>query len=295
MANVLPQDKQIAIISALTEGVSIRATERLTGVHRDTIMRLGVRIGEGCSALHERMMVNLQVGRVEMDETWSYVGKKQRKIRPDEIADKGDAWVFLAMEGTHKAILSYIIGKRNAATTDLFIKDLRQRIINRPVINSDGFHLYPTAVERYFAADVDYGQIIKHFAAEPAKDTARRYSPGYVVGVEVRTVTGRPSRVATSYIERQNLNLRIAQRRFTRLTNGFSKKLCNHNAAVALYVAHFNFCRVHETLRTTPAMAMGLTDHIWSIAELVEAATTEAPITDRPRFSRFQVIEGGLS
>lgn len=290
--NILSNDKQTEIIAALAEGVSIRSVERLTGTHRDTVMRLGVRIGEGCAALHDRMMVNLQVGRVEMDETWSYVGKKQRKVKPDEIADKGDAWVFLAMEGTHKAILSYVIGKRNAATTDVFIKDLRQRIINRPVINSDGFHLYPNAVERHFAADVDYGQIIKHFAGEPAKDAARRYSPGYVVGVEVRTVTGRPTRIATSYIERQNLNLRMAQRRFTRLTNGFSKKLRNHKAAVALYVAHYNLCRVHETTRITPAMAMGLTAHVWSIEELVNAATTEAPITDKPRFSRFQVIQG---
>jgi hypothetical protein len=201
--------------------------------------------------------------------------------------------VFPAIEGAHKAILSYAIGKRNAETTDLFIRDLHQRVINRPVINSDAFHLYPNAIERYFAADVDYGQIVKHFAGEPAKDAARRYSPGYVVGIEVRTITGRPERISTSYIERQNLNLRMRSGGSLALPTAFSKKLRNHKAAVALYVAHYNLCRVHETTRITPAMAMGLTDHVWSIAELVEAATTEAPISDRPRFGRFRVIDGG--
>jgi hypothetical protein len=180
-------------------------------------------------------------------------------------------------------------------TTCIFMSDLRQRIINQPVINSDAFSAYPEAVERYFGHGVSYGQIVKSYAGEPPKDAARRYSPGYVVGVETRVVSGRPGRISTSYIERQNLSLRMAQRRFTRLTNGFSKKLRNHKAAVALYVAHYNLCRVHETLRITPAMALGITDHVWSVAELVSAATTEAPITDRPRFGRFRVIDGGLS
>lgn len=191
--------------------------------------------------------------------------------------------------------MSYAIGKRDMETTCIFMSDLRQRIINQPVINSDAFTAYPEAIERYFGHGVHYGQIVKSYAGEPPKDAARRHSPGYVVGVETRVVSGRPGRISTSYIERQNLSLRMAQRRFTRLTNGFSKKLRNHKAAVALYVAHYNLCRVHETLRITPAMALGVTDHVWSVAELVEAATVEAPITDRPRFSRFQVIQSGLS
>jgi IS1 family transposase len=205
---------------------------------------------------------------------WSYVGKKQRKVLPTDSMEKGDQYVFLALEGSHKAILSYAIGKRDMETTCIFMSDLRQRIINQPVINSDAFTAYPEAVERYFGHGVRYGQIVKSYAGEPPKDAARRYSPGYVVGVETRVVTGRPGHISTSYIERQNLSLRMAQRRFTRLTNGFSKKLRNHKAAVALYVAHYNLCRVHETLRITPAMALGITDHVWSVAELVQAADT---------------------
>jgi IS1 family transposase len=292
MANVLSNDKQVSIISALTEGVSIRAIERLTGVHRDTIMRLGVRIGEGCAGLHDVMMVDVQVGRVEIDEAWSYVAKKQRKTSLDDM-ERGDQYVFLALEGTHKAILSYAIGKRDVGTTRTFIADLRRRLLNQPVINSDAFSAYPDAIEEHFGADVSYGQIVKHYSTVSSKEAARRYSPGHVVAVETRAITGRPRYISTSYIERQNLNLRMAQRRFTRLTNGFSKKLRNHKAAVALYVAHYNLCRVHESLRVTPAMALRLTDHIWSIDELIAAASMEAPITDRPRFGRFQVIEGG--
>jgi IS1 family transposase len=291
--NILHTDKQVEIVAALTEGVSIRAVERLTDVHRDTIMRLGVRIGEGFAALHDRMMVNLQVGRVELDEAWSYVGKKQRKVRPIDSTDKGDQYVFLALEGAHKAILSYHVGKRDVGNTNSFVADLRRRIINRPIINTDAFKAYPDAIEEAFGIDADYGQIVKTYAGEPSKDAARRYSPGYVVAVATRVIYGRPGHISTSYVERQNLSLRMAQRRFTRLTNGLSKKLRNHKAAVALYVAHYNLCRVHETLRITPAMALGLTDHIWSVAELVAAATTDAPITDRPRFGRFQVIDGG--
>jgi IS1 family transposase len=171
--NVLQNDKQVAIIAALTEGVSIRATERLTNVHRDTIMRLGVRIGEGCAALHDRTMVNLQIGRVELDEAWSYVGKKQRKLTPTDSTDKGDQYVFLALEGAHKAILSYAIGKRDMETTNISMSDLRQRIINQPTINTDAFGTYPDAVARHFGRGVHYGQIIKSYAGEPSKDAAR--------------------------------------------------------------------------------------------------------------------------
>ena len=295
MANVLPTDKQITIIAALTEGMSIRSTERLTGVHRDTIMRLGVRIGEGCAALHDRTMRNLQVGRAELDETWGYVAKKQRKVKKTDSTEVGDQYVFIGMDGTNKAIVSYEIGKRDVETTDIFIRDLRSRIINRPIINTDAFVTYPGAIEKYFGARVDYGQIVKKYKGDTNKTDERRYSPGVVVGVDRRVLMGSPGRISTSFIERQNLSLRMSQRRFTRLSNGFSKKLRNHKAAVGLYVAHYNLCRVHETLKITPAMALGVTDHVWSIEELVAAATTEAPITDKPRFSRFQVIQGGLS
>jgi hypothetical protein len=216
--NILPRDKQIAVISALTEGCSIRATERLTSIHRDTIMRLGVRVGDGCAELHDEMMRFVQVNRLELDEMWSFVGKKQRRVKQTDPAD---------------------------------------------------------LVERAFGVDCTFAQVIKQYHGEPAIDTARRYSPGVVVGVQRRWVIGAQRKVCTSYVERGNLSVRMGSRRFTRLTNAFSKKLANHVAAVSLYVAHFNLCRVHESLRITPAMAMGITDHIWTIGELLDVATAE--------------------
>jgi IS1 family transposase len=271
--NILSREKQIAVISALTEGCSIRSTERLTGIHRDTIMRLGVRIGEGCAALHDDMMQFVQVNRLELDELWSYVGKKQRQVKQADPADLGDQYVFLGIDGTRKAIISYRVGKRDSYNTHAFLADLRRRIINKPEISSDGFPAYPDAVERAFGSDCTFGQIVKQYHGEPAIDTARRYSPGVVVGVQYRRVVGAQATISTSYVERGNLSVRMGCRRFTRLTNAFSKKLANHVAAVSLYVAHFNLCRVHEALRITPAMAMGITDHVWSVGELVDTAT----------------------
>ena len=295
--NILPREKQIAAIAALTEGCSIRATERLTGIHRDSIMRLGVRVGKGCAQLHDALMRDLQVSIIEFDEIWAFVGKKQRRTTEGE-PDKGDQYTFTALDAIGKAIISYRTGKRNAENTQAFAQDVRSRVINRPQITSDGFEPYVDAVERAFGADVDYAMLVKVYKAEPAKDAARRYSPGYVVGVNRARKAGRPKReyISTSHVERSNLTLRMQQRRFTRLTNGFSKKLENHQAAVSLYVAHYNLCRVHETLRMTPAMALGVTDHIWEIGELVEAAL-EGVIPEPPgkRHGRFTVIEGGLS
>jgi IS1 family transposase len=273
--NILPRDKQIAVISALTEGCSIRATERLTGIHRDTIMRLGVRVGDGCDKLHDEMMQFVQVNRLELDELWSYVGKKQKRITPADSADLGDQYVFIGIDASLKAIISYRVGKRDGDNANVFLADLRCRIINRPEISSDGFSPYLEAVERSFGADCSYGQVIKQYHGEPAIDTARRYSPGVVVGARRHRLIGNQRRVCTSYVERGNLTVRMQQRRFTRLTNGFSKKLENHIAAVGLFVAHFNLCRVHEALRITPAMAIGITDHIWSIGELIDEALSE--------------------
>ncbi len=293
--NVLPFDKQVSAIAALTEGVSIRATERLTDIHRDTIMRLGVRVGEGCARLHDRMMRDLQVPILEFDEVWGYVGKKQRRTGLSET-DKGDQYTFTALDATGKAIISYVTGKRTEDNTRAFVNDVWERIINRPQITTDGFGPYVDAVAECFGDDADYAQLVKHYAAEHSVEAKRRYSPPHVVRVERRVVSGRPRHVCTSYVERSNLTLRMQQRRFTRLTNGFSKKLRNHKAAVALFVSHYNLCRVHETLRITPAMALDVTDHIWTIGELVEAAL-EGVIPEPPgeRHGRFTVIDGGLS
>jgi IS1 family transposase len=300
--NVLPRHKQVEIVSALAEGCSIRTVERLTNVHRDTIMRLGVAVGEGCHALNDRLMRNLNVGCVELDEIWSYVGKKQKRLGPDDTrSELGDQYVFVALDATRKAIIAYAVGKRDGATTNAFCADLRARILSRPQITSDGFRPYVDAIEWAFGADVDYARLVKQYEGEPGPDAARRYSPGWVVGVSRARVSGSPNpdRISTSYVERQNLTVRMQCRRFTRLTNAFSKKLRNHKAAVALYVAHYNLCRVHETLRITPAMALGVTDHIWSVGELVEDARTEEPEplppprpAGRPA---LRVIRGGLS
>lgn len=294
--NILPIEKQTQIIAALTEGCSIRAIERLTGVHRDTIMRLGVRVGKGCTALHDAMMRDLSVARIEMDEAWSYVGKKQRKVTKEDSHEVGDQYIYIGMDATGKAILSYRVGKRNAENTRAFVMDLRQRVLGAPEISSDAFNQYPTAVEEAFGMDCHYGSIEKHYKHEPAREAARRYSPGYVVSVSTRRIVGSPETISTSYVERQNLTLRMSQRRLTRLTNGFSKKLENHVAAVGLYVSHYNLCRVHEALRITPAMHLGVTDHIWTIGELVEIALEGAlpKPAGKPK-GPFRVIDGGLS
>lgn len=270
--NVLPFDKQVSIIAALTEGCSIRSVERLTDTHRDTIMRLGVRVGQGCAALHDAEMHGLRVGRIELDEAWSYVGKKQGKWTPEDGPDAGDQYVFIALAGAAKAIVGYRIGKRTADHTRAFLADLRERVLGSPEISSDAFQAYPVAVDMAFGIDCTFGTIEKNYDAPVAVEAARRYSPANVVSVTRRAVVGRPANISTSYVERQNLSLRMSQRRFTRLTNAFSKKLENHKAAVALYVAHYNFCRVHEALRVTPAMQLGITNRIWTIGELVEAA-----------------------
>jgi IS1 family transposase len=272
--NILPLEKQVAVISALTEGVSTRATERLTRVHRDTIMRLGVRVGRGCAALHGKLMRDVQINRIEFDEIWSYVGKKQKMVKPEDHSGVGDQYTFIALAGAAKAIITYRIGKRTAENAEEFLDDLRARVIGSPEISADGFQAYPWAVAHAFGYQAKFGVIEKRYAANTDPEASRRYSPAQVVGVAKNAVFGTPTHISTSYVERQNLTLRMQQRRFTRLTNGFSKVFLNHCAAVALYVMHYNFCRVHEALRVTPAMALGVADHAWTISELVEKALT---------------------
>lgn len=272
MANNLPFDRQVEIISALTEGVSIRAVERLTDTHRDTIMRLGVRVGMGCDRLHNAVMRGLRVPRLELDEAWSYVGKKQKQLTPEDGIDKGDQYVFIALAGAAKAIICYRVGKRTRENTTAFLWDVRERVFGAPEIITDGWNAYPGAVEEAFGAGCAFGTIEKHYSAPQAVEAARRYSPATVVAITTRSVVGSPMHISTSYVERQNLTLRMSQRRFTRLTNAFSKKFENHYAAVALYVSHYNLCRPHEALRVTPAMQLGITDHIWTVGELVHAA-----------------------
>jgi len=303
--NILPREKQIEIIAALCEGVGVRAAARLTGTNRKTVAHLALQIGIGCAEHHDRAMTGIRVNRLELDELWSFVAKKQARVERHELFAKGDQYVFIGMAGTQKAIISYRIGKRDTENTDLFIRDLRERVLGVPEISTDGFHPYRTAIRDAFGSRVAHGVVTKTYSVVnlATPEAARRYSPAPVVAVSYDVASGIPSEISTSYAERGNLSIRMACRRFTRLTNGFSKKLENHVAAVALYVAFYNFCRPHETLtpnakhQTTPAMALGLTDHVWSISELIDAALGAVPpkptATAPDRRKQFRVIEGG--
>jgi IS1 family transposase len=293
--NVLATEKQTQVISALTEGLSIRSASRMFNVERNTIGRLALRVGEGCERLHDRLMRNLQVNLIEMDEQWQFINKKAKHVQQGDPSEYGDCWLYIALAATQKAIISYTVGKRNDASTREFLSDLRQRIVNRVQITSDGYPGYPSAMEATFGHDVDFATIVKHYAVEGSgQDAAHRYSPSKVTGSERTVIRGRPARehISTSYVERFNLSSRMQMRRFTRLTNAFSKKLANHRAAIALWVCFYNLCRVHDTLRCTPAMAIGVTDHIWSIGELIEAAQEPEEAPPLPPVERPNTLGG---
>lgn len=271
MANVLKHSKKVTIIKMLVEGCSIRSIERMTEVHRDTIMRLMVKVGQACETLMDDIMYDLPCEEIEVDEIWGYVGKKQRHIKAsDDRSQVGDMWTFVAIDPDTKLIPSFVTGKRDSATTRAFITDLASRLRNRVQINSDAFKLYAQEIDNAFNSQVDYAQVVKSYEEEPAG--SGRYSPPEVIEVEKTAIIGEPNldMASTSYVERQNLTIRMSNRRMTRLTNAFSKKRENHEAAMALHFAHYNLCRVHRSLRVTPAMAAGVCDHVWSVDELLE-------------------------
>jgi IS1 family transposase len=258
--NILEKSKQIEIISALCEGVSQRAVSRLTGTDRKTVARLALRVGRGCAELHDRMMVGLHVRRIECDELWANVGHKRNpqagpKRRPSPAM--GDQYTYVALASSTRAIIGYRAGKRDSATTDDFIQDLRQRVIGAPEISTDGLHFYKNAIRDAFGGRASHGVINKTYSVTHLNVTeaSRRYSPAAVVAVERVAVEGEPEQISTSYVERSNLTLRMASKRFARLSNGSSKKIDCHLAAVGLYVAFYNLCRTHEALRMTPASA----------------------------------------
>jgi IS1 family transposase len=299
--NNLSRDKQTEIIAALCEGVGQRAVTRLTGADRKTIARLALRVGRGCAELHDRMMVGLRVNRIECDELWAYVGHKRNPqkgpVRATPVT--GDQYTYIALGASTRAILAYRTGKRDGATTDDFIQDLRQRVIGAPEISTDGLHYYRPAIRDAFGKRATHGVINKTYSVTHLNVTeaSRRYSPAAVVAVERVAVEGEPEHISTSYVERQNLTLRMASKRFARLSNGFSKRLEPHLAAVSLHVMFYNFCRVHEALRCTPAMALGIADRVWTIGDLIDAALATQPIapetTAPDRRKRFKVIDGG--
>lgn len=271
--NRLSVDRQATIIRALVEGNSIRSVERMTNTHRDTIMRLGVRVGQACQDFSRQRLRPLRCDRIELDEIWCFVGKKQDHIPAGhDTSHVGDFWTWVAIDPDTKLVPSWVVGKRDARSAQRLMTDLRSRVINRVQLSSDALRLYVRAIEDTFGPGIDYGQIVKSYETDHIGPG--RYSPPAVVSATRTPVFGDPDPdgISTSIVERQNLTMRMSIRRFTRLTNAFSKKVENLEAAVALHFAYYNFCRRHGTLRATPAMAAGVMDEPLPLRELVALA-----------------------
>jgi IS1 family transposase len=278
MAYVLNTDKQIAVIASLCEGSSIRSIERITGVHRDTIMRLGVKVGQGCTALMDAKMRNLECTRLEMDEIWGYVGKKEKHVQLGDDPQFGNVWTFCAIDAETKLVPAFHVAKErdeDAATT--FVVDVASRLNGRVQITTDGLAAYVAAVKQAFGKhNVDYAQIIKTYGSEQSVEAQRRYSAPKITESEKKSVFGYPDWdfVSTSYVERLNATTRLHMKRLARLTHAFSKKRENFTAAVGLHFAYYNFVLRHSTLRCTPAMAAGVETSFWSVGDLVETTNS---------------------
>jgi len=268
--NRLRKEQQIRVVAALVEGNSLRSTSRMTGVARNTVTALLLDLAEGCAGYHDRHVRNLKVRRLQCDEIWNFVGAKAKNATPEKKAEGwGDTWTWTALDADTKLCVSYLVGGRDFSWANEFVHDCASRISNRVQITTDGHKAYLEAVESAFGADIDYAQLQKIYGAPTDNET--RYSPAHCIGCDMKVVSGNPDpkHVSTSYVERQNLSMRMSIRRFTRLTNAFSKKVENHAAAVALWFMYYNLCRVHQTLRVTPAMEAGISTHVWTIEELV--------------------------
>jgi IS1 family transposase len=270
--NKLSSEKQAQVVAALVEGCSIRSTVRMTGVAKNTIVKLLVELGAACSNYLNEHLVNLNCKRVQIDEIWSFCYAKAKNVTP-EIKEKnpfaGDVWTWIAIDADSKLIASWIVGPRDGVTARMFVNDLAGRLANRIQLTSDGLSVYLAAVEKAFHGEIDYAMLQKIY--NDTTEGQKRYSPAVCVGCERKVIDGYPdpAHISTSFVERQNLNMRTNIRRFTRLTNAFSKKIENHVAMIALHVMHYNYVRIHQTLRTSPAMAAGVTNHLWEIHDLV--------------------------
>lgn len=263
--NKLDNAKRSQVVKCLVDGVSIRGTVRITGVAKNTVQKLLLELGDACSKYMNEHIVNVQSKRVQVDEIWSFIYAKNRNV-PREVAMSqvaGDVWTWIAIDADTKLIPSWMIGMRDASTARAFIEDLAGRLANRVQLTTDGLKLYLKAVKQAFGYDVDYAMLVKIYGKIDIEGQ-RRYSPATCIGCETYGVSGNPDpdHISTSYVERQNLTMRMSMRRFTRLTNGFSKKPENHAAHIALYLMTYNFHRVHLTLKTTPAVKAGITDHV---------------------------------
>src|SRR5437667_9875579 len=264
-------EKRAQVVAALVEGSSINATCRMTGVAKHTVLKLLKDLGCAAAAYHDFNVRNLRVRRVQCDEIWAFVYEKQKNVTEEQMkSGAGDVWTWTAIDADTKLIISFTLGDRGAGTATAFMQDVAARIANRVQLTTDGRHVYMDAVEDAFGADIDYAMLQKIYGA-PSDAEMRRYSPATCIGCKTAVVTGNPdpNHISTSFVERSNLSMRMGMRRFTRLTNGFSKTLENHGHMLALYFMHYNYCRLHKTLRVTPAMEAGLTDHVWEMDELI--------------------------
>ena len=284
--NKLPLKTRAMILNLLCEGSSMRAIARLTGASFNTISKLLIDAGEACAAYHDENVRNVKAARVQCDEIWTFTYAKQKNVETAKAAptDAGDTWTWTALDADSKLIVSYLVGGRDAEYANTFMDDVASRLATRVQLTTDGHKAYLDAVEGAFGADVDFAQLVKVYGASP--DSAKgRYSPAECTGIRKRSVEGKPDKdhVSTSFVERQNLTMRMHMRRFTRLTNAFSKKVENHIHMVALYTVFYNYCRIHKTLRVTPAMEAGLSDTVRDMEWIAELVDARAPKPGRPK------------
>jgi IS1 family transposase len=267
--NRLSTQKRAAVVAALVEGNSIRATVRMTGVAKNTVTKLLVDLGTVCSIHQDRAMRDLTCERIQCDEIWAFCYAKEKNVPADKRGEFGfgDVWTYVAIDADTKLVPSYLVGGRGVEEAREFISDLAKRLRHRVQLTTDGHYPYLLAVRNAFKGEIDYSVLVKHYSSQGTG----RYSPAVCTGITTETVRGNPdpAHVSTSFVERQNLTMRMSMRRFTRLTNAFSKKVENLTAAVSLHFFHYNFCRVHKTLGTTPAVAAGVSDHVWTLDELI--------------------------
>ncbi len=273
--NRLPIEKRAQIIGLLVEGMSMRAVSRVVGCSINTVTKLLEEIGFACNMYQSENIRNVNAKRVQCDEIWAFCYSKEKNVAPADkgVLGHGDVWTWTAIDADSKLIVSYQVGKRDAEYANAFMTDVASRLASRVQLTTDGHAPYLYAVEGAFGADIDYAMLVKHYGV-PSDTGARRYSPAELISTEQRPINGNPNKkhISTSFVERQNLTMRMGMRRFTRLTNGFSKKVENLEHAVSLHFMHYNFARIHKTLRVTPAMEAGLSDHIWSLEEIASLA-----------------------
>ena len=288
MARVLNREKRVQIVVALVEGNSIRATARMAGCSKNTVVKLLSDLGYACAAYQDEALHDLPCKRVQADEIWSFIAKKQKNVRGDEEQWVGDVWTYTAICADTKLCVSYLIGARNGSVVREFMEDVASRLENRVQLTTDGHVMYLEAVDMAFGGEIDYAMLQKIYGSDP--EGQKRYSPAKSTGIEVQPISGTPdpAHINTSYVERQNLTMRMSMRCFTRLTNAFSKKIENHAASIALHFAYYNWCRPHRSLRTeknnrvTPAMAAGLADRPMTIEQLVDLLPETRHLGGRP-------------